>query len=84
MLKGEKSGTKNYKNGSFCNCSKLLQAQCKKKSAQIIDAQVCSITSEEKLKVFFHAKNCYKEFRYFLENSSFHRRPKSQACVKQC
>ena len=84
MLKGEKSGTKNYKNGSFCNCSKLLLAQYKKESVQIIDAQVCSITSEETLKVFFHAENCYKEFRYFLENSSFHLRPKSQACVKQC
>ena len=55
MLKGENSGTKDYMNGSFCNCSKLLWAQYKKESVQIIDTQVCSITSEEKLKAFFHA-----------------------------
>ena len=29
-------------------------------------------------------ENCYKEFRYFLENTSFHFWPKSQAYVKQC
>ena len=40
MIIGEKSGTKDYTNRSFCSCSKLLWAQCKKECVQIIDTQV--------------------------------------------